>query len=246
MKAVLIGTFILTLVGLVSGQTFQNLRFESAKVPVTGAGELGGEVSISDGLRVWKGFIGATEVFTMRHNSSSIGSPAISILGPNWGQPEGIIEGRYTALLTAAPGVSVSISQLGTVPLDSRSLFFKAMPGNDALDVTLGDSTLPIIPLFTGLNYVVYGADVSAFAGTTLNLEFTAHASNPLTGLNRWFLDSIEFSPEIVPEPEIIALFAIGAVALVSTRKYRQSKPFSSPPIRFCAGFGEPCVKRSL
>ena len=58
------------------------------------------------------------------------------------------------------------------------------------------------------LNYTIYGADISAYAGQTGQLLFTA----PLqTGA---LLDNIQFSSVAIPEPSALTLFALGSLLL--------------------------------
>jgi hypothetical protein len=67
--------FSLALPLAVFGQgTFQNLNFEMAQLPVIPAGQSGGTVSISNALPYWRVFMGADEVFLVRHNDPTLTS----------------------------------------------------------------------------------------------------------------------------------------------------------------------------
>jgi len=60
-------------------------------------------------------------------------------------------------------------------------------------------------------------ADVSAFAGQTVELEFTTPNSFLFYGL-----DSISFSPQIIPEPSPRMLFGLGGLILLVVLKQRR------------------------
>lgn len=197
------------------------MGFESARLPDTAANEFGWLVPASDALRVWKGFVGGVEVTEVLHNNFTLGTPAIAVLGPGWGWAQGVIEGRYTVTLLAnelSEPYDVAISQMGNVPPDAHSLLFKARAGRGSFSLSLGGSVVPFVPLTFESNYVEYGADVSAFAGTMTELRFTAHAA---PGMNIVYLDSFVFLPTNVPEPRAVALWGAGMIWLFCARKKR-------------------------
>jgi hypothetical protein len=199
----------LTLLRTASGQDFQNLDFESANLSPT-SGQFGGPVPFSDAFPGWTGYIGATQVTQALQNNLTIGSPSIDILGPNWRLGFGLIEGQYTAVLQPADlggggSYSASISQSGLVPANARSLQFKAQTYS-SFSVSLGGQDLSLVPLGTGANYTLYGADISPFAGQVETLTITALAA-PSTAD---YFDSIVFSPSSVPEPSVFGLLALG------------------------------------
>jgi len=74
--------------------------------------------------------------------------------------------------------------------------------------------------LSNGANYVIYGADISSFAGQNLELEFSAprYAFD-----NNWNIDSIRFSNQPIPEPGVFGLFALGPLLL--TNRFLRRKP---------------------
>jgi hypothetical protein len=74
--------------------------------------------------------------------------------------------------------------------------------------VAFNGQNLSFQAIGAGANYTVYGADVSAYAGQTGELRFTAPVQN--TAL----LDNIQFSNLPVPEPGVFALSAFGALFL--------------------------------
>ncbi len=65
---------------------------------------------------------------------------------------------------------------------------------------------MPFFAVSTGANYTLYGGDVSAFAGHTEQLVFTA----PPGMNNYWELDDIQFPAQPIPEPGVLAVLALG------------------------------------
>ena len=194
---------------------FQNLDFESATVPPLPAGQYGGSVPISDGLPHWSGFLGADEVTEVLHNNFTLGTPSLSILGPDC-TFSSIPEGSYAALLQPGPGpggvaVDASLSQIGTIPTSAESLRFTTGLGTHFMSVSFGSQTLPVTLLSTS-PLVVYGVDISSFAGSTDQLKITA-LYNVLDN-HYVVLDSITFSDQPIPEPSAFGLLALGGLLL--------------------------------
>ena len=198
--------------------TFQNLGFEAATVPRVPAGQFGSPVAITNGLPGWNGFIGDTPQSSIWHNNVSLGAPVLAILGPDF--PFGRIEGNFSALLTGS-FLPVSISQSANVPALSQSLTFKAVPGNGGFSVSLAGSALQAFPLQVTPSYTLYSCDVSGFAGQPAVLAFTALSI--ASGINNFYLDSIQFSNLPIPEPGIFSLSALG-VLLLSWRVLRRQQ----------------------
>ena len=193
------------------GQEFQDLDFESASLSPIPPGQFGGEVSITNALPGWTGFLGTFQVSQVLQNNFTLGLASIDILGPVWSYG-GIIEGQYTLILQ--PGgngmyQSASVSQTGLVPADARSLQFKGSL-NSSCSVTLGGRDLSLIPLGASANYTLYGADISSFAGQVQTLAITALAAPNTTD----YFDSITFSYSAIPEPSALSLFAICVLGL--------------------------------
>ena len=226
MKRLQIPILLLTVVFAVfssHAQTaFQNLGFESANVPVIPAGQFGGFVPIADALPGWSGFAGTTQIAQVLENNATLGAAGISIFGPDFDMGA-IISGRYTALLQAGLGpsgspVDTSIAQTGLVPATARFIEFKAQGNN--FSVSFEGHGIPYSALGAGPNYILYAADVSAFAGQAGELRFTSE-STPDRPSNGVWLDSITFSP--IPEPDTICLATLGA-ALLGVGLWRQRR----------------------
>jgi hypothetical protein len=182
--------------------TFINLNFEQSLVPDVWPGQGGGFVSVSDGVPGWNVYIGGSQQIFMGHNVTSIGAAEVVIYGPHWNSGP-ILQGNYTVSLQGStagqPIILPAIGQSGVIPQAAESLRFY---GQGSFAVTFGGQPLTFATLGSGANYTIYGADISSFAGQTGELLFQG------AGL----LDFIQFSPQAVPEPGIIALFALGAL----------------------------------
>jgi hypothetical protein len=83
-------------------------------------------------------------------------------------------------------------------------------------EVSFGGHALSLSVLGITPNYDIYGADISAFAGQTGELRFTA----PPQTLN--IIDNIQFSDQPVPEPGVLGLSALGAL-LVGWRVHKSA-----------------------
>jgi hypothetical protein len=196
---------------------FENLDFESASLPVVPFGQYGGYVPISKGLSGWHAWLGTNPVTQILHNNISVGSPIISIWGPDWPYGTGgRIEGDFTVVLAGGSSATLSISQTGTVPPDSRWLLFKGREGptpGSVFGVSLDGQSLAVVVLATYAEYTLYGGEISAFAGNETELRFTTYRGFA----NTLILDSIVFSP--VPEPGCLALLALGLCVAVWWRR---------------------------
>jgi hypothetical protein len=223
-RIVVIGIFLMLVSGIESGfgQNFTNLNFESANVPDVPAGQFGSDVSVTLGMPGWTA-APVTAPNLIGHNNFSTGGAFVAIQGPQWPSSE-ILQGNYSAYIAGSefsgPG-SAYIAQTGQIPQNSESVtFFAAAFGapNANFQVTFAGQSIPIIQLGTTANYDIMGGDISAFAGHTGELRFTAL---PNTG---GFLDNIQFLTSPVPEPGTLALAAAGAV-LFGLRRWGKSSP---------------------
>jgi hypothetical protein len=108
---------------------------------------------------------------------------------------------------------AAAISQTGLIPSGTQSLFFEAQPPmapapNGPLNILIGSQAVPYAEVGTGPNYLVYAANISAWAGQTEELTF----SDPGFSGN-WEIDDISFSPNaVVSEPNPLALTGIGGL----------------------------------
>jgi hypothetical protein len=209
--------------------TFQNLDFESARIPNgTQAGSL---LPVSRALPGWSVTVGSVSNGTVLvpFDSFSLGGSVISVFDTNAGLGFVPLQGRYTAALfggsVSAP--TATIYQTGLVPDGTMSLQFAAYSPDAPPVVTLGGQTINMVPLSQvsrpgfPASYTIYGGDISAFAGLTEQLSISAPspAGAPPSEL---FLDDIVFSPSTIPEPSPTGLFFLGVLLLSIVRGSRE------------------------
>ncbi|MBN8248654.1 MAG: hypothetical protein J0L84_14595 [Verrucomicrobia bacterium] len=138
-------------------------------------------------------------------NDYCIGSPCIGLYSQPAGAPR---PARLSVAMDAGGGGpggygEMGLRQTGLVPAEARSLRFKASVwgSGGTLVIRLGGRALPLIPVESQADGVVYGADIS-FAGgqvTELSLGVLAdHSEGIRTSAS---LDDIQFSPAPVEMP---------------------------------------------
>ena len=217
----------LALLQNVSGQSFVNLDFESARriVPDQSSYLYPYAVYATSAVPGWtvSGFLGTNDLL---FNIYSLGAPSVSLFGTNSYNPppppvnqippplDGKLSidiyGGAPAGPPGTPTTSASISQTGLVPAWATSLQFIAQntpySGPTVLLLSLGNQNIPYSAIDVGPNYTLYGGDISDFAGQIEPLTFTA-----LQGANNyWEIDDIQF----VPEPSVFAVFSVCALFL--------------------------------
>jgi hypothetical protein len=210
--------------------SFTNLNFESADLPFIPRGQFGDYQPIELALPGWRAFAGTEILPLILHNNATLGTAAISILGPDYS--DFTMEGDFLISLRPGafgfPGVSVDVSveQTGLVPSDARSLQFLGLtagilPVTERFGVFVNGQETDAFVLASHPNFVnTFGVDMSAFAGQEVTLRITSFVLP--TEPNGLGLDALTFSPVAVPEPGAWALLGLGLVALAYRLK-RQS-----------------------
>ena len=159
----------------------------------------------------------------------SIGSAAIVLQDNTSGDSR---FGKFTVSLVSGfpPGGigsgAASLAQVGAVPANAKTLLFET----ETFGTKVGKYTLAYLggkslsPVFVAPGLV--GVDVSAFAGQTAELRFTApFVPDTIFGGQTFFpLDNIRFSSvALVPEPSTWAVVGCGGLALWAMRGLRRS-----------------------
>ena len=178
--------------------TFQNLDFEAAQILPGGFP--------SNSVPGWSAFSGTNQLTTIYYNYA-LSLPIVGL----WGSNSLVISGNFTLDLSQTG----SVSQVGFVPADTQSLFFKSVNADPAkLVVSLGGESLLYAPISSGANYTLYGVNISQYAGQTAELKFLA------PGLAGAKIDDIEFSSQAIPEPTVFLLILLGSGILLCGRRY--------------------------
>jgi hypothetical protein len=198
------------------GQGFVNLDFESAQI-IPASGSLPNGIDTTNALPGWTIFVGATRQSQITYNNPALGATWVYLNATNGAN----ISGNFSVVLQGGLSASAaSITQTGLVPASAMSLFFEAQPSVGTLQVSLGGQNLSFIALSVGVNYTLYAADISAFAGQTQQLTFSALQDSQHL-YNNWNIDNIQFSSTAVPEPGTLALVGLGS-ALLAARQWRK------------------------
>jgi hypothetical protein len=193
------------------------LIFESANV----SGYLpGSDIPVADGYPDWTVSYsalgaGTNIATTVIYDEISLGGAFVSINDSNTGFGFNPIQGNFSACLFGGPSDIFSpsnptystISQTGLVPNGTKTLLMDVNGGS--FMVTLGGQTIILIPLQTFLTYNLYGGNITGYAGQVAQLTITA----PPTGVpNMELIDNIQFSTMAIPEPNTLALGALGGL----------------------------------
>jgi hypothetical protein len=206
-------SFLIIIISICLGrsQGFINLNFESAKVVFNGF-----QLSVSNALPGWAAYLDATPKSSVGYDTLSAGGAAVFLEdsnAPTGGGPLPI-QGNYSVLLEGISGVfpsnptAASIGQTGTIPNTAQSLTFylSGLYGN--FQVSFDGQPLSFMAISNTLNYTIYGANISSYAGQTGQLLFTAPFQSGA------LLDNIQFSSVPIPEPAESALVVLGALIL--------------------------------
>jgi len=178
---------------------FVNLDFEQATIL---PGTPPGFVNASAAFPGWTARIGNDVQSSVAFNFTGIGEGQVVLYDRFLGLGVAVIQPTFSACLITDAGFDAvaSLSQLGDVPVGAMSLRFFAdfflppaflqVNGSGVALTRLSDPQI-IAP-------VEWGADISAFAGQSVELRFT---SGPLLSARVVTVDAISFSPLPIPEP---------------------------------------------
>lgn len=213
---------------------FQNLGFEMANVSNP---DLLHSVPFSSAFPYWQAY-GVHDVPSVPpgaltrayYNATDMDQMTIGIYDAG-GPANHPVFGRYTAYIEADLGSFrqgyIYLTQTGLIPADARSIRFvsasySSLAGVSAqLSFSLNGTSISSIPLAIDPSYVLWGADVSAYAGSSAQIGFTVSALYPFADTTDPHvfvgvgLDSINFSTTPVPEPRAAALSMAGVLLLL-------------------------------
>jgi hypothetical protein len=208
---------------IASGQGFVNLGFENTTLTPVFINSFSGFYDTNATVPGWTwtplgNASGVDQGTTVSLNSIALDAPAVTLHGTNDPYGYQAIRGKYSILLQGGspfvPSTSyASIGQTGQIPSTAESIIY----WGGALQVTFNGQPLSFSDMGDTSNYTIWGADISAYAGQTGQLLFTAPWET--TAL----LDNIQFSSSAVPEPSEFALSGLGAL-LLSFRRWTKKR----------------------
>src|SRR5579885_1410417 len=202
----------------IRAQGFINLNFENASFTVDPAGAFPPySVFASNAIPGWTAYLGGVPQMDILSNTETLGLAAISLQATNQKTVGFVLpafQGKWSIFLqgffgsTNGGSLSAAIGQTAQIPITAQSLLFW---GNLSLSGVTNDFTvsfngqnLSLLAISNTLNYTVYGADISAFAGQRGQLLFTANYKTYAE------LDNIQFSSLPIPEPGVFSLVCLG------------------------------------
>jgi hypothetical protein len=150
-KIVLLVMTFMPLVRSASGQGFVNLDFENPILPLN---PVNFQVSITNALPGWTGYVGNNVVSRVVYDTVSLGAAAISFQDSS-----GFIslQGQYcVGLQSTDPGnqFMAALAQVGQVPPDALSINFVASH-SATLELTFAGQAIPLVEIGTTILHAV-------------------------------------------------------------------------------------------
>ncbi len=189
-----------------SAQGFVNLNFEACTLPTNAHLN----ATVSQALPGWTLYRGGVVQSQVPYNAGIAQQSFLSLDSTVFSYPS--LFGNYNArlIVNSFDSLDIALAQTGQVPEGTHSLQFKTDWANripaGGLVVSFENTTLSLQPVGFFPGYTLWEADISAFAGATGELRFTANHSGGPWGA---YFDDIMFVP--VPEPSTWALLALGS-----------------------------------
>ena len=226
MKRVIANLFVVFLFSILQrafGQSFDNLDFEQASVYPASPGyvpwDASSAISADYALPYWTVMEDGTICDAVSRPPYALDETYVGLVSPGYSPIEGSYSVQLSAYADAPSGYfrSSSISQTGVIPFGTHSIQFliarQAGLVQSGLLVIVNESPISLIELSQSGGVSAMAGDISAFAGTTATVSFVCQAETGggfVSGENIFNLDSIQFSPESVPEPTTVALLGVG------------------------------------
>jgi hypothetical protein len=229
MTVALLGT------GKLHAQGFVNLNFEQAHIASAPAGykpeDAYNPISAASALPGWTVVEDTTTCTAVWGSPVALDETSVALVSSAYNP----IQGSYSVQLSAYADSGVgggyyrssSILQTGFIPAGQHSIQFLisspsqagAIPPNPI--VTINGTAINISPISTSGGVITMAGDITAYAGTTVNLAFLCQATTGATfpaNENIFNLDNIQFSSNAVPEPNPLALLGVGGGLLLGWR----------------------------
>lgn len=141
------------------------------------------------------------------------------------------VEGRYSLAFWPGPGPfgglvsQYTLKQTGDIPADAQSIRFTGY--GSQLELRINEIQVPLIYIYEPFTANVYRraevfGNIAFFAGQTVELKFNTIMPNIAVDFG---IDSIFFSPEIVPEAGAPFLLCLGGAVLAVARLRRSRAP---------------------
>jgi hypothetical protein len=164
-------------------QGFVNFDFELSTITSSSPSGYGfnwGMANVSGwtayGDRASSNYTGGTSVF---YNDQWLDSASVALVDANYWSPA--LHREYAILLfggTSAGATTngAAIGETGQIPLTAQSITYWGSSWNHQqnLQITFNGQLLSFIAISNTATYTIYGADISAYAGQTGELRFTA------------------------------------------------------------------------
>ena len=209
---------------LALAQDFVNLDFESPLLPFPSGSGFVPAANAVPGWAAYDPFMPGNVLY----NNIELDGAGVSLFGPGFqGAGNQILQGSYSVFLQGShegdTPSSAALGQTGQIPPNAKSLLFLAKPepitpgavsGEPIFQVAFGGQAIPLVEISSTANYDLMGGDISALAGQTGELLFTALPNH--IGV----LDDISFSMEPIPEPSSLGLLPAGWVCLWAFRRW--------------------------
>jgi hypothetical protein len=219
-----------SVVGRATAGSFANLDFEDSPIDPSTPVPIGPPQPIDTALLFpsWTLWIGSAIQTTGYLNTYYLAGPQAALMAS--GKPaDGVIAGTKSVYMSGwVNGLSTSLAQTGDVPGGTKSVRFvarnyayRSLPVPPSpLFLRMNGQDLPLVILSsTGTGDFVFGADTSAWAGTSAELRFGV--GSPTSGSDTLFgnFDSFVFSTEPIPEPGAALFIWCGSVILLPRRR---------------------------